>query len=155
MALCLSSFREEVLYQPNGSELDLVRHHARGDRQQLTLLALLKCHQHLGYLPSLKEIPKQVLVYLRQQLKVPHQTPIASEVERSRYRYYQQVRSFLQIKPYSHGGLEVAKAIIRQSAYTMSDPADLINVAIEKLVEQRFELPAFSTLESRTTTTRA
>lgn len=29
----------------------------------------------------------------------------------------------------------------------MSDPADLINVAIECLVEQRFELPAFSTLD--------
>ena len=29
----------------------------------------------------------------------------------------------------------------------MSDPADLINVAIEPLVEHRFELPAFSTLD--------
>jgi hypothetical protein len=29
----------------------------------------------------------------------------------------------------------------------MSDPADLINVAIEQLVRQQFELPAFSTLD--------
>ena len=29
----------------------------------------------------------------------------------------------------------------------MSDPADLINVAIEHLIQQRFELPAFSTLD--------
>jgi len=143
----LSDSELEVLYQPNESELDFVRHHARGDRQQLTLLALLKCHQHLGYLPSLKEIPKQVVVYLRHQLKVPQETPIASEVERSRYRYIKQIRSFLQVKSYSHGGQEVAESVIRKSAYTMSDPADLINVAIEKLIEQRFELPAFSTLD--------
>ena len=29
----------------------------------------------------------------------------------------------------------------------MSDPADLLNVAIEHLIAQRFELPAFSTLD--------
>ena len=29
----------------------------------------------------------------------------------------------------------------------MSDPADLINVAIEHLIQQRFELPAFQTLD--------
>jgi uncharacterized protein DUF4158 len=29
----------------------------------------------------------------------------------------------------------------------MSDPADLINVAVEHLIQQRFELPAFSTLD--------
>ena len=149
----LSDSELEVLYQPNESELDFVRHHARGDSQQFTLLALLKCHQHLGYLPSLKEIPKQVVVYLRNQLKVPQETPIASEVERSRYRYIKQIRSFLQVKSYSHGGQEVAEFVIRKSAYTMSDPADLINVAIEKLIEQRFELPAFSTLDRLATHT--
>ena len=143
----LSDSELEVLYQPNESELDFVRHHSRGDNQRLTLLALLKCHQHLGYLPSLKEIPKQVVVYLRNQLEVPQDTPIASEVERSRYRYIKQIRSFLQVKSYSHGGQEVAESVIKKSAYTMSDPADLINVAIEKLIEQRFELPAFSTLD--------
>jgi hypothetical protein len=29
----------------------------------------------------------------------------------------------------------------------MSDPADLINVAIEQLIHHRYELPAFSTLD--------
>ena len=137
----------EILYQPNESELEFVYQHARGASQQLTLLLLLKCHQHLGYLPALIEIPEQVVAYLRGQINVAQDTPVTYEAERSRYRYYQQVRSFLQVKPYSHGGLGVAQAIIRQSAYTMSDPADLINVAIEKLIEQRFELPAFSTLD--------
>ena len=154
----LSAPELEVLYQPSESELEFVYHHARGASQQLTLLLLLKCHQHIGYTPALTEIPEQVVVYLRGQLNVPlgakrrgeaafQDTPVTYEAERSRYRYYQQVRSFLQVKSYSHGGQEVAEAIIRKSAYTMSDPADLINVAIEKLIEQRFELPAFSTLD--------
>ena len=37
----------------------------------------------------------------------------------------------------------------------MDHPADLINVAIEDLVRQRFELPAFSTLDALATHVRA
>ncbi len=51
----------EQLYQPSLEEINFVRHHARGDRQQLTLLVLLKTHQHLGYTPSIKQVPKQVI----------------------------------------------------------------------------------------------
>ncbi|MCP5100968.1 MAG: DUF4158 domain-containing protein, partial [Chloroflexi bacterium] len=53
----------------------------------------------------------------------------------------------LQIRPYGDGGAAVITPIIRQATYTMSDPADLINVAIEQLVLHRFELPAFRTLD--------
>lgn len=51
------------------------------------------------------------------------------------------------IKPYRGGGAAVVEQIVRQTAQTMSDPADLINVAIEQLVVDRFELPAYSTLD--------
>lgn len=34
-----------------------------------------------------------------------------------------------------------------EAALTMDDPADLINVAVEELVKERFELPAFSALD--------
>jgi len=53
----------------------------------------------------------------------------------------------LKVSSYSLGGERAVAHEIEQAAYTMSDPADLINVAIERLVEQRFELPAFSTLD--------
>jgi hypothetical protein len=36
---------------------------------------------------------------------------------------------------------------VQQTAQTMSDPADLIKVAIEQLIVARFELPGYSTLE--------
>ena len=39
------------LYCPTDEERDLIAAHARGATQQLTLLTLLKCHQHLGYTP--------------------------------------------------------------------------------------------------------
>jgi len=32
-------------------------------------------------------------------------------------------------------------------AYSKDDPADLVNAAIEELIQQRFELPVFNTLK--------
>ena len=52
------------LYQPSESEFAFVRYHAKGASQRLTLLLLLKCHQHLGYLPAVKDIPQQLVGYL-------------------------------------------------------------------------------------------
>ena len=45
--------------------------------------------------------------------------------------------------------------VVHQAAQVMDHPADLINVAIEELVRQRFELPAFSTLDTLATHVRA
>jgi hypothetical protein len=44
---------------------------------------------------------------------------------------------------------------VHQAAQVMDYPAGLINVAIEDLVRQRFELPAFSTLDTLATRVRA
>jgi hypothetical protein len=42
---------------------------------------------------------------------------------------------------------ELARETIRAEAQSKNNPADLINVALEKLVEAGLELPAFSTLD--------
>ena len=117
---------------------------------QLTLLALLKSHQYLGYLPVVDEIPLQVHHYLCQQLNLSPETGF-QDAKNTRYRYRGHIRSYLDIKAYSAGGARLARQAAHEAAYTMSDPADLINVAIEHLIEQRFELPAFSTLDRRCT----
>lgn len=44
-------------------------------------------------------------------------------------------------------GRHIAVAAVYQAAQVMDHPADLINVAIEELVRQRFELAGFSTLD--------
>ena len=69
------------------------------------------------------------------------------EAEKTLYRYRQLIRTYLGIKPYGEGGQAVVETAVQHAASTMSDPADLINLAVEHLVQQRFELPAFSTLD--------
>ena len=65
----------------------------------------------------------------------------------TRSRYRQIIYKYLDITPYRDGGREAVDQAVQIATRTMSDPADLINVAVEKLVLERFELPAFSTLD--------
>jgi TnpA family transposase len=137
----------EELYAPTDEDFDFVDGRADDPAQQLTLLARLKCHQHLGYMPMLEEIPDSIRLYLCQQLHLPADTAWIPETQISRHRHRRSIRTYLKISSYSHGGERAVIDEIEQAAYTMSDPADLINVAIERLTQQRFELPAFSTLD--------
>ena len=143
----LTAHELQTLYRPSDEEQLFVSQYARGDTGQLTLLTLLKCHQNLGYIPALTDVPRQICTYLSQHLHLGADTTLDGEAEKTLYRYRQLIRSYLRVSAYSLGGAETVEPIVEQAAYTMSDPADLINVAIEHLVEQRFELPAFSTLD--------
>jgi TnpA family transposase len=136
-----------TLYHPTDEEQNFITQHARGATQQLTLLTLLKCQQNLGYVPALADVPEQIRTYLCQQFHLSPQMYKYVEAERTLYRYRQLIRTYLDIAPYGEGGEHIVETAVEQAAYTMSDPADLINLAIEHLVQQRFELPAFSTLD--------
>ena len=150
----LTAHELQALYRPSNEEQLFVTQHARGPAQQLTLLTFLKCHQHLGYTPALTDVPSQIRTYLSQQLHLPAHTALEVEAEKTLYRYRQLVRSYLRVESYTLGGASAVEAIVAQAASTMSDPADLINVAIEHLVKQRFALPAFSTLDRLVSTVR-
>ena len=135
------------LYCPSDEARDFIAAHARGATQQLTLLTLLKGHQHLGYLPALADVPVQIRTYLCQQLNLRPLMYESVEAEKTLDRYRQLIRTDLEITPYGESGQAVVTTAVQHAAYTMSDPADLINLAVEHLAQQRFELPAFSTLD--------
>ena len=143
----LTATELHALYCPTDDERAFIATHARGEAQQLTLLTLLKCQQHLGYLPALAEVPEYIRTCLCQQLHLLPLMYTHVEAEKTLYRYRELIRTYLAIKPYGEGGQDVVETAVQHAASTMSDPADLINVAVEHLIQQRFELPAFSTLD--------
>jgi hypothetical protein len=136
-----------ALYSPTDDERAFIAAHARGDAQQLTFLTLLKWQQHLGYLPALADVPTYIRTYLCQQLNLLPLLDTPVEAAKTLYRYRQLIRTYLAITPYGEGGQAAITTAVQHAASTMSDPADLINLAVEHLVQQRFELPAFSTLD--------
>ncbi len=143
----LSERELKTLYEPTPREHGFAETNTRSPQGQLTLLVLLKCYQHLGYLPQTKEVPDQVTDYLADHLGMTTAPELGAGRRQERHRYQKSIRDFLGVESFSEGGSGVAAEAMREAAFTRSDPADLINVAVENLVKERFELPAFSTLD--------
>lgn len=134
-------------YTPTEVEIAFVAEHARQPAHRLTLAVLLKAFQRLGYFPPLEDVPAAVVRHIRNELRYRVQVKPAPVAPNKRYRYYQRIRAFLQVRAFADDGLDVAARAMHDAAAVMDNPADLINVAIEQLVRDRIELPAFSALD--------
>jgi TnpA family transposase len=138
----------ETFYTPTDTEIVLGESLADTRLGKLSFAILLKTFQKLGYLPQIESVPKQIRDHIAAKLRL---TSVKGKLRNlpptTRNRYREAIRSYLDVIAYGNGGAEVVKDLIQQTALTMSDPADLINVAIEELVRQQFELPAYSTLD--------
>ncbi len=126
--------------------MTLVNKAVNSDAQKLTLLVLMKCCQSLGYIPRMKTIPEQVVQHIRAYLGL--QPDVSLTFARANLvRCRRIIRTHLDIRRYAQGGREFIETAVTEAAQTMSDPADLINLAIELLIQQRYQLPAFSALD--------
>ncbi len=135
------------LYTPTLREIDLAKRATRGgETQHLAFLLMLKSFQRLGYFPKQEEVPETVVSHLRSCLDVSVEAPAVAP-PRSRQRYRDAIRAHLGVKPFRDDARRLAAEAVAEAALTMDDSADLVNVAVEELVRERFELPAFSTLD--------
>ena len=71
----------EERYQVSEKEREFVYQNARGERQQFTLLILLKTHQFLGRTGAISKVPKQIRQYLLEQTGLPGNTLPIEETE--------------------------------------------------------------------------
>lgn len=110
---------------------------------------MLKCFQRLGYFPKDGEVPESVVGHLRSRLGLESDAPAVAP-PRTRQRYRDAIRGHLGVKPFGDEARRFAAEVAADAALSMDDPADLVNVAVEELVKERFELPAFSTLDRLT-----
>jgi hypothetical protein len=133
-------------YTPTPEEMVFAQAQSADKIGRLRILVLLKSFQRLGYFPDPDLIPTSVIQHLRLHLKLPPKISAAAPL-RTHRRYQQAIRTYLNVKPYNAVAQQRVAAAIAKAAEVMDHPADLINVSIEELVKQRYELPAFSTLD--------
>jgi hypothetical protein len=57
------------------------------------------------------------------------------------------IRAYLQVLAYGREARRLAIHAVYEAAQTMDNPAALINIVWETLIKERYELPAFSTLD--------
>jgi TnpA family transposase len=143
--------REELDGRYNLSEADraFIRTTARNDAGRLTLATLLKARQDLGCFPALLDMHCDTVAYLALRLALAAVPRLHDETRRKAtlHRYRAAIRTYLKVKPYAAAGEQLVTQAVLEAATTMSDPADLINRAIEVLIKAATDLPAFSTLE--------
>ena len=135
------------IYTPTSPEKVFSWSHTTGLQNYLNLIILLKTFQRLGYFPQLKNVPLTLINYLKNILNLSEKIKVGYEHQRTEYRHRSLIRERLQVKPFNQDAKEEMNLIIKQSATIMDNPADIINVAIEELVKERYELPSFNTLD--------
>jgi hypothetical protein len=118
----------------------------RGAARMLCCAVLLKAVQHLGYFPALDAVPPAIVQYLRTALDLDPTTTLSIS-PRTLYTYHRLIRERLALITIGRLVRHIAAEAVYQAAQVMDNPADLINVAIDALMRQRVEVPAFSTLD--------
>ena len=151
----MSARELHVFYTPAAEEIAWARENASSDEHLLGLVIQLKTFSRLGYFPALDEVPAEVAGHIRRGLRLPEATrPVyASTRTAERHRNLIRARSGVVYDP--AGARKVAAEAIEEGARRKNDPADLINIALERLVEGSYELPAFRTLNDMAATIRA
>jgi pimeloyl-ACP methyl ester carboxylesterase len=136
-------------YSLSDTDFAFIRTSARGDSGRMLLATLLKSRQDLGYFATPDEIHPDTVSYLRSQmgLGIPPVSPDEERRTKTLYQYQAAVRTHLSVTTYGEAGERLISSTTLEAAQTMSDPADLINRAIEALHTAAIDLPAFSTLD--------
>lgn len=138
------------------AELELADQASKGGPARLAFLVLLKTFQRLGHFIALRDVPRGIVEHIghdRGMLIVPE----AEDYDNSgtRRRHVKIIRQYLRVKSFDEMGQAVLSAAVRLAAERMEDLADIVNVAIEELIRESFELPGFSTLHKEAKRGRA
>lgn len=116
---------------------------------------MLKSYQRMGCFPKRVEIPDMVVDFVRRAVDLPEGTLPFYASEKTAKNHRMLVRQRVGVRYDGKWARELAWEAIRSEAASKNNPADLINVALEKLVEAGLELPAFSTPDHMASTVRA
>src|SRR5215475_179971 len=140
-------------FTPTSEDIAFVTESARGSSPQLSLMILLKVFQRLRYFPGPQEIPGAIIGYVREKMRLSEEV-VPDITPRTLYKYHAAIRTHLKVSADSKARLRLAMQAVYDAVQVMDHPADLINVALEILVNEDYELPAFSTLDTLVTRIR-
>ncbi len=151
--------REELTARYDLADADraFIRANARGDAGRRVLATPLKTRQDLGYFTMPEEAHPDTVAHLASQLGPPAPPAWPDEARRTKslYRYQVAVRAHLSVGQYDEMAERLVVDTTLKAAETMSDPADLINRAVEALRAAAIELPVFSTRDRLVNSVRA
>jgi TnpA family transposase len=131
-------------FTPTEAERGLAQDYTRTDQHALCFVILLKSFQRLHYFPALEQVPASVIAHVRTCLQLGPEVVAGYETGRTLYRHHMTIREYLAVKPFvGKQARHLAVEAAYRAAQVMNPQADLINAAIETLIQNRYELPSF------------
>lgn len=145
----LSQKELDAIYTPTVEEQDLAAQFTKGKVATIGFLVLLKVFQRLGYAVLLTEVPAAIICHVAtvSRLSVSSTDLRGYDVSATRQRHVRVIREYLNLQPYQTAAQQTAQTAMEFAVMSKHDLVDLVNIAIEELVRQRYELPGFTTLE--------
>jgi hypothetical protein len=136
-----------VSFTPAEDEVAWARERTETPEALLALLVDLKCFQKMARFCSQQEIPQAVTDHVRHCLGLAPEVEPGHGAARTARWHRGQVRQRQGVTRNPGRARTLAEAAIREAALVRNHPPDLINVALERIVEASLELPAYSTLD--------
>lgn len=138
----------KTLYTPTQEERTLAQRVTRGEVSRLGFIVLLKTFQTVGYPVQLSQVPDRIIMHIAQALELSQSSDALASYDASgsRRRHLRIIRDYLQIKPFTDAARQVMTGAMEEAVKTQHDLVDLINITLEELVRQRYELPGFTVM---------
>lgn len=151
---------EEVksTYTPTDKEMILAWRFSTLMPVRIYYLLILKTVQRLGYMPKLEDIPDSIIEHIKNSVKEPRMSlKSLNLVENSsnRQKIVNSIRNYLKIIPVSENTNIAIELAARQAATVKQELPDIINIVIEELIRQNYELPGFTTISRTAQTIRS
>lgn len=137
------------LYTPKPMEILFVNEVTRSHNNRLIFLIMLKIYQRLGYFVNLTDVPKVIITHIAGTLNINNDIKNFEKYDDStvRLKHVEYIRNHLGTKAFDNDAKEISIKTAAEAAKTKDNNADIINAVIDELIYQRYELPAFSTLD--------
>jgi len=143
-----------VFFAPSEEERAWAEEATASNEHQLALLVALKSYQRMGCFPKAYDVPDQVVEFVRRAVELPESILPVYGSERTAKSHRSMVRERCGVRYDGPAARKLAEEVMRLEAASKNNPADLINIALEKLVEAGLEIPRFSTLDAMASTVR-
>ena len=135
----------QQLFNPSFDERKWAPSVARTPASQVALLVHLKTFQTIGRFLPAADVPFAAVEYVARRMAVAYEaTPISPH--RTHYRHRHAILNRLRVTAWGAEARALAQATMCKTAQARTDPADIINSAIDALIRHDFELPPLATL---------
>jgi hypothetical protein len=131
------------IYTPTPAERFIAHRSTKGRVAEVGFLVLLKTYQRLGRFVPLSEVPSSIIEHIAKPFEPQlHSSDLGTyDTSGTRQRHILLIRALQKLKPYGPEARTCFLKAMVEAGKTKEDLADLINVALDELTKNRFELP--------------